>query len=41
MSSTYMEKVISILIKLDRKAASVENLISDITIELSKRISIK
>jgi hypothetical protein len=41
MSSTYMEKAISILIELDKKAAKVESLISDITIELSKRISIK
>ena len=41
MSSTYMEKVIEILIRLDRKASNVEDIISDITIELSKRISIK
>ena len=33
-----MEKIISILIKLDRKAANVEELISDITSDLATRL---
>jgi hypothetical protein len=33
-----MEKVINILIKLDRKAANVEELISDITSDLATRL---